>query len=268
LRRLTKLRPGERAQAEDLWAYTQSLLYTEIQGPLLVYVLPFCLEAWRDDLRGVRDGLGGFVEQFYPAMAYKRVLDQYLTPTQRVSVSGFMRATILEEIDDQRGLRYEGMAARPYRWIAGLTTHGVLSDDLELLWNDWWSIVTVGRALAVVQYVSCLMYPVRENPVFASWTPNGGGGPACLWEFAGAIYNRSWLEVNIAFLKRALHPQGVKEVLTHAVKRLAGEAEYEIAARIQDDFELRRETVAARCAELPMILAISVDADRPLEWPE
>ncbi|MGB9402284.1 MAG: hypothetical protein WCA98_02010, partial [Candidatus Acidiferrales bacterium] len=64
LRRLVRLRPGQRAEASDLWNYAQDLRYTEIQGPLLAYLLPFCLEAWREDLRGV-DGYGGFVENFY-----------------------------------------------------------------------------------------------------------------------------------------------------------------------------------------------------------
>ena len=58
LRRLVRLAPNERADARDLWAYTQDLRYTKIQGPLLAYLLPFCLEAWRDDLRGFDSGYG------------------------------------------------------------------------------------------------------------------------------------------------------------------------------------------------------------------
>lgn len=38
LQRLGKLHPGERADARDLWEYTQDLLYTDIQGSLLVYL--------------------------------------------------------------------------------------------------------------------------------------------------------------------------------------------------------------------------------------
>src|ERR1700722_20956575 len=73
LHRLGNLRPGERADAADLWDYTQDLLYTEIQGPLLVYLLPFCLEAWRDDLIGINGGYGGFVEYFYPVLANRGI---------------------------------------------------------------------------------------------------------------------------------------------------------------------------------------------------
>src|SRR5262249_29205309 len=53
LRKLAQLRPRERAEAADLWEYTQDLLYSDgIDRSLLAYLLPFCLEAWRDDLRG------------------------------------------------------------------------------------------------------------------------------------------------------------------------------------------------------------------------
>jgi len=80
-----------------------------------------------------------------------------------MAVSEFMRGAILEEIDDQRGLTYGGIGARPYRWITALTTNGVLLPDVDQLWTVWWSIDTVGRAVAAAQYISCLMYGVNEN---------------------------------------------------------------------------------------------------------
>src|SRR6266700_4537602 len=93
-----------------------------------------------------------------------------------------MRQTILEEVDDQLGLDYQGSKARPYYWIGALTTYGVLLPDLN---RGHWT--PVGRALAAVQYISCLIYPENENPVFAPWTPNGGGGPPCLWGIRGTL---------------------------------------------------------------------------------
>jgi hypothetical protein len=86
-----------------------------------------------------------------------------------------MWQTILEEIDDQRGLAYQGSRARPHRWIRAVTTYGVLLPDVERLWSAWWSLDTIGRAMAAMQYISCLMYPENENPVFAAWTANDGG---------------------------------------------------------------------------------------------
>ena len=261
---LARLHPGNRAQPSDLWEYTQDLLYcTEIQGPLLTFLLPYCLEAWRDNLRGTHTGYGGFVEHFYPALAKKHVLDRYLTHAQTLAVSQFMRESILAEIDDQRGLAYKGMGARAYRWIRALTTHGVLLPDVGQLWTTWWSTDTVGRAIATVQYVSCLMYEQNENPVFAAWTRDEGGGPPCLWEFEGHLYENRWLEPNVQFLRENLNQQTVERALDRAVSYLAGQTEHESALEVQQDLPLCAETVVARCAQLPALLRTTL---RPLEW--
>jgi len=265
LRRLARLQPGERAEAADLWEYTQDLLYGHgIQRSLLAYLLPFCLEAWRDDLRG-HDGYGGFVEHFYPVLANKHVFDEHLTPAQTMAVSAFMRESIMEEIDDQRGLSYNGMVARPYRWITALTTHGVLLPDIDQLWTAWWEIDTVGSAVAAVQYISCLMYPENENPVFAAWTRDGGGGPPWLWGFSGHLYEHCWLMPNVSFLRRSLNPQAVHDALVRAVTRLAGLPEHEKAVEIQNDILLCAETLAARCVDLPRLLETKQEPGKLLE---
>jgi hypothetical protein len=87
LLRLAGLRPGERAKPKDLWDYTQDLLYTKIQGPLLDYWLPFCLNAWREDLRGRSAEYGGFIEWFYPVLAGRQIFDLHLTAEQSAVVS-------------------------------------------------------------------------------------------------------------------------------------------------------------------------------------
>lgn len=266
LRRLAQLQRGDRAEVRDLWEYTQDLLYGgEIQTPLFAFVLPFCLEGWREDLRGT-DGYGGFVEHLYPVLANKHVFDLHLKSQQTSAVSDFMRESILEEIDDQRGLTFSGMTSRPYRWIRALTTYGVLLPDIERLWNEWWSTKTVGKAAAAVQYISCLMYSNNENPVFAPWTPDRGGGPPCLWEFEGHLYSNRWLENNVAFLKKSLSPESARRVLERSVEILANEPEQEVALEIQEDWPLCEETVASRCEELQRTLATISESGRLFEW--
>ena len=174
---------------------------------MLIYLLPVCLQAWRDDLRGARN-YGGFVEHFYPVLADRHVFDTHLTPEQTRAVSEFMRQSILAEIDDQRGLAYSGMNARPYRWIHALTTYGVLLPDVDALWTSWWALGTIGRSVASMQYLSALIYPNEANPVFARWTRDDGGGPPCLWEFKGNLYAHRWLEPNVDFLRRTLNVPG------------------------------------------------------------
>lgn len=265
LRRLVRLKPGERPEADDLWEYTQDLRYTEIQGPLLAYLLPVCLQAWHQDLRGTYR-YGGFVEHFYPVLADRHVFDLHLTPRQTAAISEFMRASILDEIDEQRGLAYAGTKARPSRWIGALTTLGVLLPDIESLWTSWWSLNTTGRAVSTVQYISVLMYRDDQNPVFGSWTREAGGGAPCLWGFEGHLYTHRWLASNVEFLRRTLTVSAVQVVLTRAVEALIGEPEYDIAARILAEFPTRREMVAARCAELPTLLATTQEPGALLQW--
>src|SRR3984893_17924391 len=109
----------------------QDLRCTDIQSSLLAYLLPFCLELWCEDLRGTSDKDGGFVEHLYPVLADRAIFDKHLTSKQSAAVSEFMRQTILEEVDDQLGLAYQGSKARPYRWIWALTTYGVLLSDVD-----------------------------------------------------------------------------------------------------------------------------------------
>jgi hypothetical protein len=73
------------------------------------------------------------------------------------------------------------------------------------------------------------MYSQKENPVFAAWTPDAGGGPPCLWEFEGHLYEHRWLEPNLQFLRQVLTPQQVDDALNRAVDQSAGQPEHEIA---------------------------------------
>ena len=93
----------------------EDLRYTEIQTSLFVYLLPVCLEMWRNDMRGVDTSCAGVVEHFYPVLADRHVFDVHLTTKQTAVVSDFMRRTILEEIGEQRGMAFQGSGARPYR---------------------------------------------------------------------------------------------------------------------------------------------------------
>jgi len=267
LRRLLRLQPGERPRADDLHAYIEDLNYTEIQSSLFVYLLPICLEMWRNDFRSIDMTWGGVVENFYPVLANRKVFELHLTPKQTAKVSEFIREVILEEIDDQRGLHFQGSRTRPYRWFRGVATYGVILPDIEHLWVPWWSIASVGRAIATVQYISCLMYSEHENPIFAPWTPNGGGGPPCLWEFEGHLYENNWIESNVAFLRRFLTVDHVERVLVQAVERLVGQPEHQIAAEVHADFPLCAATVEARCADLPHILQTTQTPGQSCRWP-
>lgn len=117
LRRLARLQPEAKPDPIDLVDYALDIHYGEVQKDLLLWLLPFCLRAWRDDLRGVDVSHGGFVEQFYPALVDGGILDRVLDQDQRAAVALFMRETVLEEIDDQAGLSFSGARATTSRCV-------------------------------------------------------------------------------------------------------------------------------------------------------
>jgi hypothetical protein len=110
------------------------------------------------------------------------------------------------------------------------------------------------------------MYSEYENPVFSPWTPDGGGGPPCVWEFEGHLYTHRRLEPNVNFLKGILTVQRVNEVLLKAVERLVGQPEHDAAAAVQEDFPLCTATLEARCAELPQLLETTQEPSATLAW--
>jgi hypothetical protein len=177
----------------------------------------------------------------------------------------FMSGSILEEIDAQDCLRFEGYPSAPYRWIQALMTHGVIAPDIEHSWMDWWSVSTIGRAVAVVQYVSCLVYPKNVNPVFAPYTREKGGGPPCQWGFDGYSNDRSWKIQNVEFLQRLFgDPKVVISVIQQAVNRLSQHSGFLTAQQLLADsqwpsanLKLRgpAETLAERLLALSEILA-------------
>lgn len=268
LYRLARLRADQEADGHDLCEYMNDLLYTDIQVPFFLYVLPFCLKAWSRDLRSGDLECASFVDYFYPVLANREVFERHLTPLQSEAVRGFMRASILDEIDAQKGLYFRGYPARPFRWIYAITTYGVIAPDIERIWTLLWSVETVGRAIATVQYISCLMYAKDENPVFAPYSREEGGGPPCLWEFDGHLYENRWQQSNVDFLEDLFRvPERVSEVLARAVDRLADQPEHDAAAKILADLPSRSRTLMDRCVMLPLFLATPGQTMDLSDWP-
>jgi hypothetical protein len=266
LHRLIQLEPGQRAAPGDLVDYCLDFEYNEVQRDLLRYVFPFCLQAWEDDLRGRCDGYGAFIEYFYPALLGGRVFEEILSPSEVTAVADYFRSGILREVDEQRGLQYASSRARPYRWFRAFATYGVLLRDIQQLWSAWWAVETIGRAVAVLQYISCLIYDDRSNPVFERWTCDQGGGPPILWEYEGHLYDVRWLEPNVVFLRKELTGKRLRQVIDYAVARLRGEPESATANRISRDLDASARVVESRCQELPDFLGKVQQSPADLHW--
>jgi len=96
-----------------------------------------------------------------------------------------------------------------------------------------------------------------ENPLFAAWTPESGGGGPYLWANDSDIYDVGWMPNNLQFLKETLSTAFVVDKVRLAVDSLKNEPEHKMANQVQGDLERHLEVVASRVKELPALLAHS-----------
>jgi hypothetical protein len=266
LHRLAVLPVGASPDPADLVAYALDFKYEQIQKDLFTHVLPFCLRAWQEDLASPFGRYETFVDEFYPALLRGNVFDEVLTADEASAVGNFMRDAILEQIDAQQALSFKGSKGAAYAWFHALSTYGLLRADVEQLWSAWWSVDTVGRALAAAQYASCLIYDETANPVFDAWTREHGGGPPCLWHYRGHVLGGSWREPNLELLERTLNPDGVRGLLDRSVTRLSGHPLRDKVASIRFHMDARTATLASRCADVRRFLATPNEAEYSFQW--
>lgn len=248
---------GKPARASDLCNYALDMHYEQspLQVDLFLYLLPICLQAWQSDIRSYGKSVyGGFVEYFWGAIASTPVFTNHLTTAQYNAVARFMADVILDCIDAEQFLHFEGMRSTPYTWCGALGAYCVVFPTLEALWNEWWEMKTTGQACAVLKYLSALIYDNDNNLLFAPWTPNTGGGPICLWEVDGFIYDRGWREENITFLQNTLTPNYALKRLIHATERLEGIQASHLLQTLLRDFWHNREILEQRLQQLPILL--------------
>ncbi|WP_460597613.1 hypothetical protein [Geomonas sp. Red276] len=242
---------------EDLYDYAHDLCYQELQPDLFLFLLPFCLQAWQQHLFDpLESRLAGFAELFSTAMAKHAGFRHILTLAQVEAVETFMRMAILEKIDQEKSLSFSGSLATPYTWISAIGTFGTVFPTVELLWKDWWSASTVGRACAVLQYVSALMYPDDRNPIFSPWTRDAGGGVPALWDTDSLSCDQAWLPENIAYLRGTLTPRFIHLSITTAAAMLRGNIQSSVPEQMMSDFERAKVLVELRVEELLQYLAV------------
>ncbi len=266
--RLSALEDGALPRPRDFGDYADDICYMpEVQAALFAHLLPACLAAWRHDLtHDHRSDYAGCVETFQSALARRPLLEDCLTPARAAAVLGYMRDTLLDRIDREDSLSHSGQYATAYAWFYRLGTFAVIFPELEPLWREWWRFETPGQAVAALQYASCLMYEARDNPIFAPWTREHGGGTPGLWETDGQIFHEHWRMENVMFLMETVTPDYLHSALGRASGVLAGVLDSEVPARMLAGFASQRPLLEHRLKVLPDILSQPLDAT--LEWPE
>ena len=164
---------GQMPRGDDLYDYCMDLCYSpsKIQLDLFRYLLPICLSAWKNVLLGCAPSdFAAFDEHFFPALVKREPLHEYLNAEELGAVQKFVVETILERIRAEQSLEHACSRDNVYSWFYAITDFAIVFSGLSDLWMSWWQLSSDGYAIAVLEYLSCLMYEDDCNPIFTAWS--------------------------------------------------------------------------------------------------
>ncbi|MBL8564610.1 MAG: hypothetical protein JNM89_02715 [Hyphomicrobiaceae bacterium] len=237
-----------------LWEYIHDLAYQRLQPDLFRHVFPACLKFWYDTLMRDEGAEYGDADLHY-ALLHGEILSKMLDDAERQRAHDFFTDGFLDRIEIERGFRYERPGRSANAWIFRLNSIGLVAPIIPEIWPAWWNVDSPGKAVSAVMYATGLVYLGGENPIYQVWTREKGGGGPYLTEWDCSVFDRAWLEENIAFLRATLTPAYVLERLDTAATVLAHEPEGEMARRISHEAADRTTLIEMRIADLLANLA-------------
>lgn len=221
------------------------------------YLLPGILTTWSREFLAT-SYKSSLLENLTPALGNTRFLTECLSQDLEEAVYSFMRGTLLDRMAQEESLHIVGMN-RTYGWFHQFAAYGVIGRDIPRLWTKWWEKSSLGHAIAAVQYASCLVCPDDENPVFAPWTCDKGGGVPQLWEYGSIGLDQRWRSENTEFLSVTLSPTFVRDRLEAANRVLTMSGYRNVVEQLILAANTNPDLLETRCTKLPALLATPSD---------
>ena len=160
----------------------------------------------------------------------------------------FFADALLDRMDLEAAL--DGDSRATCGWVGRFNTLGLFEHALPKVWREWWRADRPATAICVVQYASALVYFAGENPVYAPWTCDNGGGGPYLTEWDCSVFDHAWLPSNIAFLREILTVNNVIDRLDAATATLGDAPPAEMARTIACAARGRRDVIELRIADM------------------
>jgi hypothetical protein len=259
----------DRVPDEDLWYYFLDLAYVDLQQDLFRHLFPACLKHWYETLMRNEDASQGDGD-FHNALMRGQILEKMLSENERQSVYDFFCDGFLDRIESERGFAYHqshdqmissGRSANA--WIFRLNSLGIVAPVIQPIWEAWWKLDHPGKAVCAVMYSSGLVYLRGENPIYGNWTPEYGGGGPYLTEIDSSIFDWSWRNDNLAFLRGTLSVDYIIRKLDQAAETLSDGSEAALARRVANDAKTRTDVIEIRIGDLQENLSrLQLDKDR------
>ena len=165
----------------------------------LRFLFPPVLRIWESALYE-RDSW--FTQYFHEEVCRTDFVERALSPRLKEAACAFMVRALSERIGSEEALSVKGVSSS-HDWFRCMASFGVFATAIPTLWSVIWKSEQPGHAVALLQYLSCLIYE-DANPIFAPWTCDQGGGPPELWGFDSVGFDEAWKQENVAFMTTAL----------------------------------------------------------------
>lgn len=214
----------------------------EVQRDLFHYVLPVALEAWaRHELKlpnEKRFKQDWHFEGMWAALAARPVHPDFLTDDQYEVMQAFLVRILIALMQKESALSFKGGGASAYAWTRLHVTLIYLFPVAEPIWKEWWSYPSTPMATCGIQWLSAFFYEEHENPFFAPWTHEAGGGPPCIFETSLMRFKPANSR-SVEFLKETLTKAWAFDAITRAKVALKDSPQIESIQGLLDDFSWR-----------------------------
>ena len=244
--------PPDQLIAQDFLGY---LGYCTTGGDAdLLYLFPPILRIWEEELRNSE---GRFTQYFHEEICRTNFIERALSSDLREVVIGFMIRALSERIGSEHSLRVAGKSTT-HDWFGYFASFGVYSKAVDTLWNKLWTSTHPGHVIAILQYLSCLLYE-EDNPVFSPRTCIAGGGAPELWGFDSVGFDESWKAENLAYLEASLGSSSVREWLARISAIFPNQPIGELAKEFTGRLDANPAKVDLRCEALVLFLGTPSD---------
>jgi hypothetical protein len=234
--------------------YFDDMAYVDLQPDLFRHVFPACLKYWYETLnRNESTEQSG--RDFHAALMKGDIPNKLLSEKQRLSLWDFFHDGFIDRIEAQDGFPHNPESKTTvrrgmYSWIERFNSLGVVAPVIQHIWESWWALDHSGKAVCAVMYASGLIYLRGENPIYAAWTPDKGGGGPYLTASEGWLFDWAWRDDNLAFLTNRLSVNYLIEMMQNASKVLSSHPDFHIAARVANDAMSRADIIEIRMGDL------------------
>lgn len=245
--------PPDQLTADDFLGY---LGYCTTGGDDdLRFLFPPILRIWEGELY---QGESWFTQHFHAELCRTDFVERALSDRLRQAVIEFMIRALSGRLAAEQLLSVHGASAS-HDWFGYFASFGVFTTAIPSLWGRLWRSGEPGHAVALLQYLSCLLYDDDTNPIFAPWTCGEGGGAPELWGYDSVGSGDHWKEENRDFFSSALNSESIYQWLQLTVRSHSGSEIGTVASDFLHQLDDRAAEVDQRIELLLIALGIPSD---------